>query len=134
MGHYCVIKFSAQLNDIGIEVLSYLRDHSLLETAEVFNHYPFIEACLNRFQQVYFPLHDFNDGDKVWKVDWKVDWEHKIKNYESALKFILPYIISSSVEFIYASEHGDWKEKSVLLFPIKAIRNYDRKFGEAAGI
>lgn len=130
MGHYCVIKFSAQLNDIGVEILSHLKDHSLLETAKVFNHYPFVEVCFNRFQQIYFPLSEFSEEDKTWKVNW----EHKIKNYEAALKFILPYMITSNMEFIYADEHGDWKERSIVLIPIDPKIDYDRNFGEAIGI
>jgi hypothetical protein len=130
MGHYCVIKFSAKLSDMGVEVIDYLQIYSILEAAKEFPQYPFLEAFTNRFDLTIFPITLFYKLDKLLKVNW----EHKIKNYDSAIRFILPYLIAEPVEFVYATEHGDWKERSILLDMIEPKIDWDRNFGDPTGI
>lgn len=130
MGHYCIIKFSAELSEIGVEVVDYLMDHSILEATKEFPQYPFLEAFINRFDLGRFPINQFLREEQTLVVNW----EHKIKNYDSALKFILPYLIKSEVNFNYASEHGDWKERVSVILPKTPMVDFERDFGDATGI
>lgn|SRR6185436_6416442 len=130
MGHYCSIKFTSNLSELGAEIIEYLQNHSLLEASQTFTYYPFIEACYNRYQWAVIPITIFDKNNKIWKVDW----EHKIKFYERPLKFLIPYLTTKETNFIYSSEHSDWVEFSITLCPKTPIIQWDRKFGDPTGI
>lgn len=133
MGHYCEIEFAAKLTYIGVEIVEHFQTHTLLETAEYFPIYSFLEACYNRYSGLgleRFPTDEFDMNAETWKVKW----EHKIKCFEQIFMFLLPYMILEDVEFIYSSEHGDWKKDITKIFPTQPKIDLDRKFGEATGI
>lgn len=125
-----MIKFAAKLTEVGTEIIDYLQTASILEAAQEFPQYPFLEACSNRYKLEIFPITQFCKEEKTIATEW----EHKIKGYEIPLMFILPYLINDEIDFVYASEWGDWKEKVTKISPIQPEINWDRKFKEATGI
>lgn len=124
MGHYCLIRFSAKLNETGQEIIEYLQDHSIGEAAIHLKHHPVLKSWVRMTDLRYFPILEYLPEKKILKVYW----EHEDQRYDRALKFILPYLISEKVIFLYVPNRDKWKAQVSIIEPLYLDIDLDEEY------
>ncbi len=124
MGHYCLIRFSAKLNEVGQEIIEYLQNNSISSAAKHFKCYPVLKDLLKMTDLRYFPILEYLPEKKTLKVDW----EHEDNGYDRALRFILPYLIAEKVRFLYVPNRDHWKGKIFIVEPMYLDINLDEEY------